>query len=59
MRAGLELQELALEGGEVDCEGRGWGWAIGEGFGEEGLVCLCGGGGLGIGLCVEGLFAGI
>jgi hypothetical protein len=40
VRAGLELEEFALEGGEVDCEGRvGWG-ARGEGFGEEVVVGL-------------------
>lgn len=57
MCAGLELEEFALERGEVDCEGRvGWG-AGGEGLGEKVVVGLRGGG-LGGGLCVEGLFAG-
>lgn len=58
--AGLELQELALEGGEVDCEGCGGRWAVWEGLGKECVVGLwCGGLRLGCGCGVEGLFAGV
>src|SRR4051812_12920836 len=49
---GLELEEFATEGGDVDCEGAARGWAVGEGSREEGVVwgelgCWCWRGGLG------------
>lgn len=50
VRAGLQLEEFAAEGGSVDVEGAvGWG-AVGEGEGEEGVEGWgggLGGGGLG------------
>jgi hypothetical protein len=56
MCAGLELQELTLEGREVDCEGCVWWGPRRERVGKEGVVCLVGGL-LGDGLGFEWFFA--
>lgn len=36
----METEVLPPQGGEVDGEWAGWGWAGGEGEGEEGVVCF-------------------
>jgi len=38
MGRGLETEELAAQGTEVDVEFALWGRAVGEGFGKEGVV---------------------
>lgn len=40
----METEVFPAQGGEVDGEGSCGGWALGKGEGEEGIVCLLGGG---------------
>lgn len=59
----LELQELAAQGAEVECEGAGWGSAGGESGGKVVVVCLGvagegGGGCAGVFFCPASLWGG-